>query len=380
MLPETLAHLPQPKLLHGVGAPLGGTCAAPEAHAACLRGDIAALQPVHVSEHVSLTQFRVDGGNATCFAGFMLPPLQSRAGLSLIADNIRRHRAALGGIALAVETPVSYLPPLPGEWPDGEFMRAVAETADCGILLDLHNVLCNARNGRQSVSEYCSSLPHDRVWEIHLAGGETVSGYHVDAHSGPCDAELMDVAAELVPRLPNLRAMIFEIMPERVAEVGLASIARQIEAMKDIWLRRPAGQPAVAPTGQSSARGIEPELDVFAWEQLLGSATIGRPTPPLSDEIAAWWRAAAPALELYHRLASEGRASAIAGAAPTTTRLLLRHKGGPDVRCLLDEFWQTTPPSYMACDEVRGFFAFLASKGVEAPGLGDAIAADAERM
>jgi len=31
-----LAHLPQPKLLHGVGAPLGGTCAPPDGHTAAL--------------------------------------------------------------------------------------------------------------------------------------------------------------------------------------------------------------------------------------------------------------------------------------------------------------------------------------------------------
>ena len=48
----------------------------------------------------------------------------------------------------------------------------MADAADCGILLDLHNVLCNARNGRQSVAAFCYTLPLKRVWELHLAGGE----------------------------------------------------------------------------------------------------------------------------------------------------------------------------------------------------------------
>jgi uncharacterized protein (UPF0276 family) len=82
------------------------------------------------------------------------------------------------------ETPVSYLPPAPGEWPDGAFVAAVAEAADCGILLDLHNALRNARNGRQSVPAFCDALSPERVWELHLAGGERESGFHLDAHAG----------------------------------------------------------------------------------------------------------------------------------------------------------------------------------------------------
>src|SRR5437764_13881278 len=49
-LPDALEHLPQPKLLHGVGAPLGGKCSPPVGHTAALAADVVALQPTHVSE------------------------------------------------------------------------------------------------------------------------------------------------------------------------------------------------------------------------------------------------------------------------------------------------------------------------------------------
>ncbi len=114
-------------------------------------------------------------------------------------------------------------------------MAAVAEDADCGILLDLHNLLCNARNGGESVAAFCEALPLERVWEIQLAGGELERGFFTDAHSGLVEPELMEVAATLTASLPNLQAVTFEIMPERVAEVGLNAIARQLGAMQDLW-------------------------------------------------------------------------------------------------------------------------------------------------
>src|SRR5271166_1843039 len=43
-LGEALQHLSQPKLLHGVGAPVGGTCSPPDGHLAALAADVAELR------------------------------------------------------------------------------------------------------------------------------------------------------------------------------------------------------------------------------------------------------------------------------------------------------------------------------------------------
>ena len=69
--------------------------------------------------------------------------------MSVAVAAIRRLRADLG-VPLAFETGVNYLASRPDEMEDGEFVAAVAERADCGILLDLHNIYTNAVNGRQS--------------------------------------------------------------------------------------------------------------------------------------------------------------------------------------------------------------------------------------
>jgi uncharacterized protein len=374
-LPGALAHLPQPKLLHGVGAPLGGTSIAPDGHTAALAADVAVLRPEHISEHLSFTRFRAHAYNSPVSAGFMLPPLQSSAGITLAAANIRRHREALGGVPLAVETPVSYLPPMPGEWPDGDFVAAVSEAADCGILLDLHNALCNARNGRQSVAAFCDSLPLERVWELHLAGGEREGGFYVDAHSGLAEPELMEIAADLIHNLPRLRAVIFEIMPERVPEIGLDAIGRQLGQIRDLWNRR-------APNIRSLAKKhrewspTEVSLDPEHWSTLLGSSANGLPSPALADDLAPWWATAVPALELYRALVRENRASAVAAAAPRTTRLLLRTRGKVATRRLLGEFWRQTTQGYTAADEARAFLRFVLAGHQNLPGLTEAAAAD----
>jgi uncharacterized protein (UPF0276 family) len=375
-LPEALAHLPQPKLLHGVGAPLGGTCPPPEGHGAALAGDAAALEPRHVSEHLSFARFR-SPGNTSAAAGFMLPPLPSADGVATAAANIRRHRERLGELPFAVETPVSYLPPLPGEWPDGRFVAAVAEAADCGILLDLHNVLCNARNGRESVSAFCDALPPERVWELHLAGGEVQGGFFVDAHSGLIEPELFEIAAALIPTLPQLRAIVFEIMPERVADVGLAAIGRQLAQLRELWGRRGSDRRPRAAGREAAWPATAPPFDPESWSALLGSAVTGLRSAEVYDRLIPWWwDSAAPALELYRLLIGENRASAVAAAAPRTTQLLLRQHGSAACRRLFAEFWRQSPQAYTAADEARGFLRFLLAGQAPLPGLPEAAAAD----
>lgn len=378
-LGAALAHLPQPKLLHGVAAPVGGVCGAPSEHAALLARDIEEIQPQFVSEHLSFTHFRPRRESEEIFSGFLLPPSYSNAGVALAARNIRRHRAALGGVPLAVETTVDYLPPVPGAWSPGEFVAAVAEDADCGILLDLHNVLCNARNGGESVSAFCEALPLERVWEIHLAGGEVERGFFTDAHSGLVEPELMEIAATLTSSLPNLQALTFEIMPERVAEVGLDVISRQLGAMQNLWAARGGPGDHAKRDGQVRPAN-DPPIDPEIWERLLGCAILGLPQPSVDPKISSWLTSAGPALDLYRAFVGEGRAGAVTLAAPSTIGLILKERGEDGARRLLGEFWRRSVPSPSAVDEAHGFLRFLATIDPAPPGLHAAMGADLAKL
>lgn len=195
---------------------------------------------------------------------------------------------------VAVETGVSYLRPRADELPDGDFVGRVVESADCGLLLDLHNVYCNSRNGRQPLDEYLDQLPLDRVWEMHLAGGMEMGGFWLDAHSGAIPDPLYAIAERLVPRLPNLKAIIFEIFPSFVPVVGLDLVREQVERLHALWaLRAPARERSPAPVRlrlEDDARGA---ASPAAWERALGRLVIGRPADELHGPPAVAYALAA---------------------------------------------------------------------------------------
>ncbi len=374
-LPGALAHLPGPKLLHCVGAPFGGRATQPLAHRVALNADIAALDPSWISDHLSFNQFTSESGQPVR-TGFFLPPAQNRAGALQAAEHIRNRRAATG-VPIAFENPVSYLPPRPGEMEDGEFAAEVAEAADCGILLDLHNILCNERNGRQSVAEYCRSIPLDRVWEIHVAGGQFERGFWLDAHSGVVEPALMEIVADLVPRLPSLRALIFEIVPDFIAATGLSAIGTCLGQLNDIWARR--ARMDVAGDRRSGIDSADPVVDRVApsvWEGVVGACVTGLNRPEMPPGLADWLRSAKDSLALYQYLANEGRACALVDTAPRTIVSLLTHLGEARTRDLLAGFWTRFAPAFTNAEEARAFLDYMCGVDLALPGLGADVAND----
>jgi uncharacterized protein len=377
-LPGLLGHRPQPKLLHGVGAPFGGGVKQSAAHQAALAGDIAALRPAWISDHLSFNQFvPVDGRHQAHSTGFFLPPAQCPDGVAQATAQIRR-RSTTTGLDVAFETPVNYLPPHPGEMPDGAFAALVAEAADCGIVLDLHNLLCNERNGRQSVEDFCAAIPPHRVWEIHVAGGESQRGFWLDAHSGLVEPDLIAILAEIVPHLPSLGAIIFEILPDRVAPTGLSAIGKMLEHLNRIWETR--ARPAVAVEQYPALVPARDLITPALWEHALGAAVTGTEPPAHPPELENWFHSAEPAFDLYRYLAQEGRASALVETAPRTIRSLLTSMGEAGTRQLLGQFWRATTPAYTSAEEAWAFLDFLSTGDVATPRLEADIAADRRRL
>ena len=383
-LPQTLRHLPQPKLLHGVGAPFGGSVQQSTGHRETLSGDIAALQPNWISDHLSFNQFRPSGANSEdpVNTGFLLPPAQCADGVARAVEQIRR-RSAMAGVPVAFEVPVSYLPRRQDEIEDGAFANAVATGADCGILLDLHNLLCNERNGRPTVATFCASIPLDRVWEIHLAGGQEAAGLWMDAHNGLVEPALMDILEGIVPRLPALRAIIFEIMPDYIESVGLSPIAAMLGRLNDVWSRcRPL---AAVPTPRRTSPPtdhIGPDqitsdpITSAVWESAIGAAVVGLQGPELPTHLANWISDAEHRLLIYRNYSQENRASNFVETTPQTIRYLLRNMGEAKTRAFLGSFYREVTPAYAASDDARAFLDFVSAADIAAPGLDGCIASD----
>ncbi|MCX5212587.1 DUF692 domain-containing protein [Kitasatospora sp. NBC_00240] len=358
-----IADLPGARLLHGVGNPVGG-CRPPDRRHTALVGELAErLGAPWVSEHLAFN--RVGGRGADFRTGFMLPPCPTPGGSRRGIGSVRAMAAALP-VPLAVEIGANYLRPRPGELTDGEFARRVAEGSGCGLLLDLHNVLANERNGRGSVDDLLAALPLERVWEVHLAGGVEYRGYWLDAHSGLPDEELTALAERILPRLPSLRAVLFEVTSSAVPQLDPVAVRELLARMRAMW-PDDAGAPLPplrplppAPPGQCSQPpdgpvGPADTVDPQEWEYALGSLAIGRePGTPLARELSA-----DPAIALIRDLVTEFRGSALVGALRWTMRLLLLTVGGGGTRELLDGYVLACPPQLFATEEAFAFAAHL---------------------
>lgn len=363
---QRLQRIPLPKIVHGVGFPVGGSSVPDQRHFAPLCETIHALDVAWASEHLSFNRAR--DGALEFNTGFLLPPLQTEAGARAAAATIR-HVAQQLPVPFAVETNVSYLRPQRGEMSDGAFVASVTEAADCGILLDLHNVWTNERNGRQTLRAFLDEIPLERVWEVHMAGGAEYRGYWLDAHSGVVPEVLLEIAAEVLPRLPNVRALMFEILPSFIPLVGLDQIQIQMEKLQVLWsTRRNAPPPRMEkhhPAAQLVDGNAHRRITPRDWEDALGGLVIGRPArTSLARELDQ-----DPGVTVLRHIAATFRSGILVENLKLTTRLLILSLSEERTQQLLREFWQDNPPELFAVPEAQAFAKFLYARDLNIPHL-----------
>jgi hypothetical protein len=209
-------------------------------------------------------------------------------------------------------------------------------------------------------------LPLERIWEIHLAGGMEMDGFWLDAHCGAVPQALHAAAERLIPALPNLKAIIFEIFPSFVPVVGLELVRDQIERLHGLWALRSreaapqlaAMQPRLDPRGLDAASPA-------AWENALGNLVIGRPAnDELSRDLAG-----EPGVRVVQRLIHEFSASRIVRVLRLTSRLLMLTLGPEAFRAILADYWSKTTPELYANREAETFADYLQTLDLPVPHL-----------
>lgn len=102
-----------------------------------------------------------------------------------------------------------------------EFLAKVVAPLGGFLLLDLHNVYCQACNFDCSFDMLVESVPLELVREVHLSGGswQQLSGPHrrplrCDTHDGRVPPEILEMLARLVTRASELEVVILEQLPE----------------------------------------------------------------------------------------------------------------------------------------------------------------------
>jgi len=143
--------------------------------------------------------------------GTLLPPILHADSAEAVASSVRRLREASGFEVLPENPPAQvYL----GELHLLDYFARVCERADCGMLLDLAHLAIYQRAAGHALWTGLDGFPLERVVELHVAGAtEFVHAgrrFLDDDHGPEPRPETWALFEHVVPRAPNLRAVVFE--------------------------------------------------------------------------------------------------------------------------------------------------------------------------
>jgi len=214
-----------PVVLHGVSLSLGSTDPLSERYLRALRTLVDRIAPSWVSDHLCWGSV---GGR---YAHDLLPLPYTEEALEHVVDRVETVQNRLGRQIL-IENVSSYLTFAHSAMPEWEFLAAIAERADCGILLDVNNVYVSAVNHGFDPERYVMAMPPDRVGQIHLDGHSDKGTHLLDTHDGHVVPAVWDLYREAVQRCGPISTLIE--WDDRVPEWGVlcaeAERARMVEA------------------------------------------------------------------------------------------------------------------------------------------------------
>jgi len=215
-----------PIALHGVSLSIGSTDPVDEAYLRDLRQLVSRVEPAWVSDHLCWT------GVNGCNLHDLLPLPYTEEALRHVAGRVSRVQDFLGRRIL-LENVSSYVEFTASEMPEWEFLRGIAELADCDLLLDVNNVYVSSVNHGFEARAYLDALPCHRIRQIHLAGHEHNGNHVVDTHDAPVSEAVWELYRHAVQRFGNVTTMIerddnIPDLADLVAELDIArAISRQ---------------------------------------------------------------------------------------------------------------------------------------------------------
>ncbi|HEV7241158.1 MAG TPA: DUF692 domain-containing protein [Thermoanaerobaculia bacterium] len=166
-----------PVVMHGVSLSIGSTDPLDVSYLTKLRALAEDIRAAWISDHLCWT------GVAGRTTHDLLPLPLNEESLHHVVDRIRAVQDFLGR-RLVIENPSSYASFTTDTMPEWEFLAAMAEEADCALLLDVNNVYVSAFNQGFDPVRYIESLPADRIAQFHLAGHTNHGTHIVDTHDG----------------------------------------------------------------------------------------------------------------------------------------------------------------------------------------------------
>jgi uncharacterized protein len=211
--------------LHGVGMGLASCMPVPDALLHKMARLVDEVRPESWSEHLAFVRA------PALEIGHLAAPPRTRENIDGAAENIFRASKAVGRKPL-MENIATLVEP-PGPLSESSWIGNILGSANCDLLLDLHNVFANAINHGYRAHEFLEQIPVARIKGVHIAGGQFISApdgstYLLDDHRHEVPDPVFALLEEVAARSPHPLTVILERdgqyppIAELLAEIKLA--------------------------------------------------------------------------------------------------------------------------------------------------------------
>lgn len=150
----------------------------------------------------------------------LLPPVLTRDSAAMVADNLLRLESATGMRVLPENPPGTFYI---GDLHLLDYYGEIAKRTSGGLLLDCAHLAIYQRLHGHAPTSGLDGFPLDAVVELHVAGGieRDLDGFAVvdDAHVPEPLPDTWAIVEHVVPRAPNLRAIVYECEKNQAADV-----------------------------------------------------------------------------------------------------------------------------------------------------------------
>ncbi|BBB15037.1 UPF0276 protein LLO_0755 [Candidatus Rickettsiella viridis] len=190
-----------PLVMHGVSLSIGSGDGINFEYLKKVKALAASIQPAWISDHLCWTG--IQGLNMHD----LLPLPYTEESLNHVVNKIKKVQDFLGRQILLenVSSYIEYQASMMKEW---DFLAAIAEQADCFILLDINNIYVSSINHQFNPLDYLNAIPAHRVRQFHLAGHKNCGTHIIDTHDAPIIDSVWSLYAAAVRRFAKVSTMI----------------------------------------------------------------------------------------------------------------------------------------------------------------------------
>lgn len=201
-----------PVSLHGVGLALGSAAGVDEWHLQRLERLVRHIEPALVSDHACFARAPLVPGGAVLHGSDLLPLAFTEVSLGILIGNVVQAQERLRR-PIAVENLSAYLSFDDDRIAEAQFLAELARRSGCTLLLDLNNLMVNARNAGgvdplDDCRAFVDALKPGTIAEIHLAGHDDAGDIVIDDHGSRVREPVWQLYRHAIERLGPVPTLI----------------------------------------------------------------------------------------------------------------------------------------------------------------------------